>query len=785
MKLFPLRMPRRVRAPLACALLASLALPASAAAVDPPVPITAGAGADWGVKTSFRNYITGPIAHGTITLGDGATRNLDGTFHFPVSGGEYDPDTSATVVRFSGSVHFRGHEGALEMTVANPRVEITPDGAVLIADMASKPNEPGAEVTQYPGVEVAVLDDAAAVPEVGPTATAWPALPAALTTAAEPAFAGFYSGGTALDAFAFAYDGPGGKPQAETWTAPGSALWSQMTIAELGMGVYNLAADPARNRLWVSDYDRKRLTLFDATTSAQLAQVGVDHSARNVAVLPTSGVAFSIDTEIKAVRESGGSFAVDPTLVEDFGSSGNNTLVAGPDGSLWSAFDAQLLRWREDGAGGWTRTAFPLPSGYTEVRIASNGTVYVASQIGEVRKVTIDGAAIETTPIPGTNGMTSPLVAADGTVTYVRTDVTGPPYVITTVVAQAVPDGAGGWTTRELNALDNLASANYPAISPDGETLYLANKAMTGVLVVRDGRVAGQVAGSGSLSTIVTSPDGTPYAIWRSGRVARLAQTALSPTIDAQPADAAVTLAADGETGAATFTAAASGDPAPAVRWQRRAPGSARFNDLPGATDATLTVAATTTDNGARYRAVFENEAGALATAPAALTVAVAPVLPGPLPGGPDPVPGPPVGGTPAPGGGSPAPGGGDGGAKPAAAKPAITVSGGVRTLAGNRTAPVATLACRKGGAACTVTAPARVRVKIGGRTYTATVVAPKRIAAGKRATVRLRLPKAAARRLAGRRASARIRLTVAVRGGAKTTRTVAITLTAKRTAKR
>jgi hypothetical protein len=785
-KLFPFRTSRRVRAPLACALLVSLALPASAAAVEAPVPIAAGAGADWGVKASFRNYITGPIAHGSIALADGATRNADGTFHFPVAGGEYDPDTSATVVRFSGSVRFSGHDGALEMTVANPRVEITPEGAALYADMASKPNEPGAEVTQYPGVEVAVLDDAGAFPEVGPTATAWPALPAALTTAAEPAFAGFYSGGTALDPFSFAYDGPGGKPQVETWTAPGTALWSQVATGELGNGVYNVAADPVRNRLWVSDYDRKKLTLLDATTLARQTEVGVDHSARNVAVLPTTGVAFSIDTEIKAIRESGGSLAVDPALVEDFGSSGNNTLVAGPDGSLWSAFDAQLLRWREDGAGGWTRSAFPLPAGYTEVRVTADGAVYVASQIGEVLKVTLDGTEIATTPIPGTTGVTAPLIAPDGTVTFVRTDVTGPPYVITTVVVQVSPDGAGGWTTRELSALDNLANAAYPAISPDGETLYLANKAMTGVLVVRDGAVVGEVAGSGSLSTIATAPDGTPYAVWRNGRVARLAQTAVSPTVDAQPADAAVTLAGSGETGTATFAAAASGDPAPAVRWQRRAPGSARFHDLPGATAATLTVPVTTADNGARYRAVFENAAGAIATAPAALSVTVTPVVPGPGTGGPGPAPGPPGDG----GGGGPLPGGGPapddgGGAKPAAGKPAIAVAGGVRTLARNRTAPVATLACRKGGAACTVTAPARVRVKIGGRTYSAALLAPKRIAAGKRATVRLRLSKAAARRLAGRRASARVRLTVAARGGAKTTRTVAVTLTAKRTTTR
>ncbi len=56
-------------------------------------------------------------------------------------------------------------------------------------------------------------------------------------------------------------------------------------------------------------------------------------------------------------------------------------------------------------------------------------------------------------------------------------------------------------------------------------------------------------------------------------------------------------------------------------------------------------------------------------------------------------------------------------------------------------------------------------------------MLAPKRVAAGKRATVRLRLTKAAAARLAGRRATVKVTLTVK-RGGVDDAKVVTVKLT-------
>lgn len=89
------------------------------------------------------------------------------------------------------------------------------------------------------------------------------------------------------------------------------------------------------------------------------------------------------------------------------------------------------------------------------------------------------------------------------------------------------------------------------------------------------------------------------------------------PAVTTQPVGARVTVG-----GSATFTAAASGVPAPAVQWQS-APAAGDWADLPGATSGTFTVAsATLAAGGTRYRAVFTSTAGTATSAEAVLTVA-------------------------------------------------------------------------------------------------------------------------------------------------------------------
>src|SRR5687768_14636705 len=100
-------------------------------------PVTPGASGQtssgfltWGVKESFRQYVTGPIAHGSISVSGGATKNADGTFRFPAA-----PGGSATASSFLGAVRFSGHDGKLDLSVANLRIQLTGNSGTLFADV--------------------------------------------------------------------------------------------------------------------------------------------------------------------------------------------------------------------------------------------------------------------------------------------------------------------------------------------------------------------------------------------------------------------------------------------------------------------------------------------------------------------------------------------------------------------------------------------------------------------------------------------------------------------------
>jgi hypothetical protein len=77
-----------------------------------------------------------------------------------------------------------------------------------------------------------------------------------------------------------------------------------------------------------------------------------------------------------------------------------------------------------------------------------------------------------------------------------------------------------------------------------------------------------------------------------------------------------------------TFTAAATGNPAPTVQWQVSTNGGASYTNISGATSTTLTLTKTTaSQNGYLYRAVFTNSLGSATTAAATLTVLFAPLV--------------------------------------------------------------------------------------------------------------------------------------------------------------
>ena len=98
---------------------------------------------------------------------------------------------------------------------------------------------------------------------------------------------------------------------------------------------------------------------------------------------------------------------------------------------------------------------------------------------------------------------------------------------------------------------------------------------------------------------------------------ATLSVPTVSPTFTTQPVNKSVT---SGQT--ATFTAAASGIPAPNLQWQIQAPATVGFIDLPGANTGTFTTPPLAlADSGAQFRCVATNLAGNAASSVATLTV--------------------------------------------------------------------------------------------------------------------------------------------------------------------
>ncbi|RAJ68816.1 Htaa protein [Streptomyces sp. Amel2xB2] len=172
--------------------------PAAGAAA---VPLTDGT-LDWGIKKSFRDYITGPIANGKITVADGAEKNADGTFRFTDGEGSYDTDTHAVSTAFHGSVHLYGHQGALDIELSDFKVTTEGTDGFLSADVATGTGEDGTGEPEdlKQDVDLAALDLTDVEPGTGEDgAMTFADIPATLTADGSTAFAGYYKEGEKLD----------------------------------------------------------------------------------------------------------------------------------------------------------------------------------------------------------------------------------------------------------------------------------------------------------------------------------------------------------------------------------------------------------------------------------------------------------------------------------------------------------------------------------------------------------------------------------------------------------
>ncbi|MYR55600.1 Htaa domain protein [Streptomyces sp. SID625] len=273
----PARSPRTVLsaastalAVLAAALLTTLLQAPAAQAADRAVQ---GGRLDWGIKSSFQSYVTGPIAKGSCSLTQGAATVGASTFRFHSATGSYDGSTGAFRAAFSGGVRFTGHRQAggghqLDLTLSRPTVRVSGSSGTLYVDVVSKAKGTGA-VTTSSQVPFASLSLAGIDMRGAGTSVALNNLPATLTAQGARSFAGYYTAGTPLDPVSLSADvrpedhAPSGAPSgpaAPSATAPAreAASGGAIVTGAVDWGVRRtfreyVTGDIARGRWTLSD----------------------------------------------------------------------------------------------------------------------------------------------------------------------------------------------------------------------------------------------------------------------------------------------------------------------------------------------------------------------------------------------------------------------------------------------------------------------------------------------------------------------------------------------------
>ncbi|MGZ9930666.1 HtaA domain-containing protein [Streptomyces sp. NC-S4] len=221
-------MPARPVRAFAVALLAALLgalLPATAARAG----TVQGGRLDWGIKSSFQSYVTGPVAKGGFKLKSGAATAGGSLFRFHSAAGSYDPDSGAFEASYSGGVTFQGHQKPdgvyeLDMTISRPTVKISGGKGTLYVDVSSKAKDSGA-VSNQSQVAFASLGVGGINMKGGASRLSLTNIPATLTAEGAKAFAGYYGAGTQLDPISLSADvksAPAAAP-AQSATAQPSA----------------------------------------------------------------------------------------------------------------------------------------------------------------------------------------------------------------------------------------------------------------------------------------------------------------------------------------------------------------------------------------------------------------------------------------------------------------------------------------------------------------------------------------------------------------------------------
>jgi hypothetical protein len=293
-----------------------------------------------------------------------------------------------------------------------------------------------------------------------------------------------------------------------------------------------------------------------------------------------------------------------------------------------------------------------LDNGTATAAVTVNRPPAITSANNATFKVGVAGTFTVTTtgyPAPAitkTGGLPSGLTLTDngnGTATIAGTPAadTGGSGAITLIANNGVGTQASQLFTLTVNEPPTIITANTATFTvgtpgtftvdtsgfPGVATITSTGTLPGGVTFTDYGDGTATVAGTPAAGTggdyplTFTAINGiTPNAIQSFTLTIRQA-----PAITLNPVSQTVTPGAS-----VSFTASASGFPAPNVQWQVSTDGGLNFVPIVGATSATYTFSATLADSGHQYRAVFSNAVSSATSTAATLTVGVAPTFSSP-----------------------------------------------------------------------------------------------------------------------------------------------------------
>lgn len=160
------------------------------------------AAVDWGVRRTYREYVTGSVARGGWKLTGGA-EDGGALFRFTDGTGTYDVDRGTLDARFSGAVAFTGKD--LDLTLSKVRVRVAKGKGTLAADVN------GTDMARK-SVSLITFRTGNFKPEDGLAVVA--EAPAELTGDGAKAFGGMYRAGTDMDpvSLAVVVSGKAGLP---------------------------------------------------------------------------------------------------------------------------------------------------------------------------------------------------------------------------------------------------------------------------------------------------------------------------------------------------------------------------------------------------------------------------------------------------------------------------------------------------------------------------------------------------------------------------------------------